>query len=173
MAGAGAKKRVEENRKHLYRLRIAMLVGVSFQVLVRILLRGGYHSKKHVFGFLFTSFIDYLMYSWISGFAEPVFDTSGELVDGGGDLSGKGMVSYYLDIFYVNTFVQVGSSLILKIWYIYLCVPAYASYQLYFKIIKPYLLTKNEPNDAPLDTTARKKLEKAEKRAERRRYKWK
>jgi hypothetical protein len=58
-------------------------------------------------------------------------------------------------------------------WYAYLVVPAYGAYMLGANVILPWIHSAYEPDapDAPMDKATRKKLELAEKRAERRRVK--
>lgn len=54
--------------------------------------------------------------------AEPIYDASGQLVDGGADLSMGGMCSYYHDLIYLATIVQVASIFTDRIWWSFLLV---------------------------------------------------
>ena len=56
------------------------------------------------------------------GDAEPTYGPSGELVDGGADLSMGGMCSYYHDLIYLAAIVQVASIVSDRIWWSFLVV---------------------------------------------------
>lgn len=91
--------------------------------------------------------------------------------DGGLDLSKPGGISSYCqDLLWLSSFVQILGSVWAKAWYIYLAVPGYAIYMLFKKVIVPYF--SDSAPEAEMDDAMRKKLEKAEARAQRRRMKW-
>ena len=54
--------------------------------------------------------------------AEPIYDASGQLVDGGADLSMGGMCSYYHDLIYLAAIVQVASIFTDRSWWSFLLV---------------------------------------------------
>ncbi len=54
--------------------------------------------------------------------AEPTYGPSGELEDGGADLTMGGMCSYYHDLIYLAAIVQVASILSNRIWWSFLVV---------------------------------------------------
>ena len=130
MAGAGAKKRVETNRQRLQNLRYALIVGMATFVIVRSILFSASTSRWHWIGFVLTSLVAYMTYSGIAGFAAPIYDSSGELVDGGADLSMKGMCGYYHDLLYITIFVQITASFTKWGWYTYLLIPSYGLWKL-------------------------------------------
>ncbi|GFR50074.1 hypothetical protein Agub_g12218 [Astrephomene gubernaculifera] len=170
MANQGAKKRLEENRKRLQSLRIALAIGIAFNALVRLVLRQGYTSKWHIIGFGATLFLDLFSYSAIAKFAEPEFNEKGEVVYGGADLSMGGMCAYWHDLLYISIFLQVATCLSTYFWYTLLVVPGFALYMLYKNILQPYWAqSKAEP---VMDEATRKRLERTQQRAERRRMKW-
>lgn len=107
MAGAGAKKQFEANRKKLSALRIAIAVGIIAHALIRMVLRQGYLSKWHWIGFGATFMLEAFAYSAISRFAEPEYSESGELLYGGADLNMGGMCGYWHDLLYIR-FVKGG-----------------------------------------------------------------
>ncbi|KXZ43094.1 hypothetical protein GPECTOR_102g47 [Gonium pectorale] len=171
MAKEGAKKRVEENRKRLRNLRIAMAVGIATNAIVRLVLRRGYASTAHIIGFGALLFLDLFSYSAIAKFAEPEYNDKGDITYPGADLSMGGMCGYWHDLLYISIFVQVTSSLSSYFWYTLLVVPGFALYMLYVKILKPYW--DSTRMEAPaMDEATRKRLERTQQRAERRRMKW-
>ena len=54
--------------------------------------------------------------------AEPIYDASGQLVDGGADLSMGGMCSYYHDLIYLAAIVQMASIFTDRSWWSFLLV---------------------------------------------------
>lgn len=170
MAGAGAKKRAEQNKQRLQTLKLVVLAASVFYAVVRLWLFRSTVTWWHWAGVLLTVAVHAVCYTFISHAGTPVYDQAGELVDGGADLD-KGMVSYYHDILYVTALVQVVAAFTSWGWYLYLSVPAYAAYLLYTKIIQPYMSTKRSTAEDVMDEATRKRLERAEKRSERRRNK--
>ncbi|GIL64388.1 hypothetical protein Vafri_18226 [Volvox africanus] len=170
MANQGAKKRLEENRKRLQVLRIAMAIGMAFHVVVRLVLRQGYDSWWHILGFGSTFFLELFSYSAISKFAEPEFNEKGDIVFGGSDLSMGGMCAYWHDLLYISIFVQVTTCLSTYFWFTLLVIPGFFLYLLYKNILQPYWAqSRSQP---VLDEATRKRLERSQQRAERRRMKW-
>ena len=55
-------------------------------------------------------------------YAEPTYGPSGELEDGGADLTMGGMCSYYHDLIYLAAIVQVASIVSDRIWWTFLVV---------------------------------------------------
>ncbi|KAF8939078.1 hypothetical protein BGZ58_010714 [Dissophora ornata] len=70
---------------------------------------------------------------------QPRFNSKGELVDAGEDLSQEGLVQYAFDIIYVTWFVHVTSAFWSKAWWFYLTIPVYAGWKLWHLAIKPML----------------------------------
>mmetsp|Transcript_12543 Transcript_12543/g.27052 ORF Transcript_12543/g.27052 Transcript_12543/m.27052 type:complete len:173 (+) Transcript_12543:104-622(+) len=171
MAGAGAKKRLEENRKRIQILRIILAAGVITYVAIRLIVFGKHVVWWHYAGLVLTALVEYVSFSGISAFAEPVYNDKGELIDGGSDLSMGGMCGYYHDLIYISVFVQISASFSNWFWLVYLLVPGYGLYKLFQKIIYPYFLAPKE-SEPVIDEATRKKFEKAEKRAQRRAQKW-
>ncbi|PNW86817.1 hypothetical protein CHLRE_02g096850v5 [Chlamydomonas reinhardtii] len=173
MAGAGAKKQFEANRKKLSALRIAIAVGIIAHALIRMVLRQGYLSKWHWIGFGATFMLEAFAYSAISRFAEPEYSESGELLYGGADLNMGGMCGYWHDLLYISVFTQVATCLSLYLWYTLLVVPGFALYMLAANVLLPYWRsTSGAGQEQVMDEATRKKMERTQQRAERRRMKW-
>lgn len=172
MANQGAKKRFEENRKRLAALRLALAAGLVTYVVMRLLVRRGYSSFWHLAGLAFTAVVEAFTYTMIAKFAEPAYSDSGELIYGGADLSMAGMCSYYHDVLYVSVFVQVASCLSSYFWYVYLVVPGYGGWLLWKNVLGPYLAASKGGKEETVDEATRKKLERTQLRAERRKNKW-
>ncbi|KAJ9529029.1 hypothetical protein QJQ45_007105 [Haematococcus lacustris] len=147
MAGQGAKKRIEENKRRLRLLIIWLAVGLAAQV---------------------------LNLASISALAAPVYDpSSGELLDGGADLDMKGFCGYYHDVLYITVIVQVLSAVSPWFWYLYLVVPGYAGYkaaQFGWPYVKDYF-NGSSRQGMTMDEATRRRMEKSEKRSERRKMK--
>ena len=79
--------------------------------------------------------------------------------------------NYFFDLIYISVFVQTLGAFWPPAWWVLLAVPAYALYMLLKKVVVPYFNSAPEP-EMTIDAATRKKLEKTEARAERRRNKW-
>lgn len=168
MAGAGAKKRADDNARTINRLGVYILVCAAFYGGIRLGLKAKTAGAGSWAGLVLTLVVQAFCYLGISSMAKPVYD-NGVLIDGGADLS-KGTVSYYFDLCYVTGFVQVLASFSRWGWYAYLVVPLFAVYMLATKLLLPmYKASKQE--EVEIDEAARKKLERTQMRAERRRVK--
>lgn len=97
LAGAGAKKRLEQNRRRLAALRVAILITTALYAGVRLYSRAATRSGWHWFGLVVTLLAHAVSYLAIAAVARPTFSNSGELLDGGGDLD-RGTASAYHDI---------------------------------------------------------------------------
>ncbi|KAF9423054.1 hypothetical protein BGZ94_008407 [Podila epigama] len=104
---------------------------------------------------------------------QPRYNSKGELVDAGQDLSQEGLVQYAFDIIYVTWFVHVTSAFWSKMWWFYLSIPAYAGWKAWHLAIKPMLGRNagvNAASSAASGSTEgekSKRREKMEKRAEK------
>lgn len=108
MAGQGAKKRLQENKKRLQLLQRLLVAGLIAQLTKAALaLRAGSLDGYGIAGLLTTTGVAWFCFSGISSLAAPAFDEKGELVDGGADLNMGGFNGYYHDVLYITVFVQV------------------------------------------------------------------
>lgn len=164
MAGAGAKKRAEDNARTMRTIGIYILVCAAMHGIVRLYLKHSSADWTSWAAFAATMLVQGFCYVSIVAVGRPTYQ-NGMLIDGGGDL-GKGMISYYFDVLYVTGFVQVLACFTSYAWYVLAVVPIYAGYMLTTKVIMP-LLAKDK--EVEVDEATRKKLERTEKRAERRR----
>lgn len=86
-------------------------------------------------------------------------------------VSPPAIVSSIHPISYVTCAVQAVSAFTNWGWWIYAAVPAYGGYMLWTSIIYPYFI-KSKPNtEDTIDEKTRAKMERADRRAERRRMK--
>ncbi|RZC60108.1 hypothetical protein C5167_021868 [Papaver somniferum] len=164
MANQGAKKRKEENNKHMAKLLRVIIICNVIYVIVRLLIFHSSVSWKHFVGLLVTSAAYALSYKQLAQMAEPSYDDDGELLDGGYDMSTGGICSYLHDVIYITSFVQVMSILSGKFWYTYLVIPAFAAYKL-SGLAKGFL--SHDSEGVLEDEKTRKKREKLEKKASR------
>ncbi|KAI9117716.1 hypothetical protein K1719_011882 [Acacia pycnantha] len=167
MANQGAKKRKEENARHMARLRLIVIVCNAIYVLVRMLVFHSSFTWKHWIGLVVTSLAYFIPYKQLANMANPSYADDGELLDGGFDMSTGGVCGYLHDVIYITCFVQVMSIISGKFWYTYLVIPAFGIYQS-FGFIKGFLPSGSE--ESVEDEKTRKKREKMEKKASRAKF---
>lgn len=166
MANQGAKKRKEENEKHLKMLQKVIGGANVIFILFRLMFRFSSSSWRHWSSLVFTSAIYSTLYDQIRRMAIPSYDESGDLLDGGYDLSMGGLCGYLHDIIYVTAFVQSTSIISDYFWWLYLSIPGFALYKLWVLILYPYFF-KAAPPEQEEDEKTRRKREKAERKASR------
>lgn len=163
MANQGAKKRKDENKRHMTTLLRVIIICNAVYILARVLILHSSFTWKHVIGLLVTSAAYAFTYLQLSNMAQPAYDENGDLLDGGFDMSTGGVCGYLHDVIYITSFVQLGSIISDKFWYIYLVIPAFAAYKL-FNVSKG--LFQSSPEE-PEDEKTRRKREKMERKASR------
>ncbi|KAI7998762.1 Transmembrane protein 208 [Camellia lanceoleosa] len=164
MANQGAKKRKEENSRRLKNLLRFIIFSNVFYLVVRA---GIFHSTfkwKHWVGFMLTFFAYVIPYQQLAMMAKPTYSESGELEDGGFDLTTDGVCGYLHDVIYITGFVQLTTIISEKFWYIYLVIPAFAAYKLLGFVRGFMSLGSKGPEE---DEKSRKKTEKMERKASR------
>ncbi|KAK6127003.1 hypothetical protein DH2020_039252 [Rehmannia glutinosa] len=164
MANQGAKKRKEENARHMKTLLRIILASNVIYLVIRI---GVFYSSftwKHWAGLILTSLAYVIPYQQLAAMAKPAYTDDGELLDGGFDMSTGGICGYLHDVIYITCFVQLSSIISEKFWYIYLVIPGFAAYQL-FGLVRGFMSQGSEGGEE--DEKTRKKREKMEKRASR------
>lgn len=178
MAGAGAKKRLETNTRRLRLMRFVALTAFaafSLSLLIRTFVIKSSTSMTASFLWLaVSSAVSYFAYSSLSSYAAPSYDSKGELIDGGGDLDKQGgTASHLTDLLYTTIFAQFGAAISLKFFYAYSLIPAYGLYLLTVNFIIPYLKgDRSQPTEHEMDPMTKKKLERTEKRQQKRATKW-
>ncbi|XP_059286416.1 uncharacterized protein LOC132039886 isoform X2 [Lycium ferocissimum] len=167
MANQGAKKRKEENIRHMKKLFQVIIACNVIYLLVRAGIFYSSFTWKHIVGLLLTSLAYALPYKQLDSMAKPSYGNDGEMFDGGFDMSTGGICGYLHDIIYITCFVQLASIISDKFWYTYLVIPAFAAYKLsgFFKGFLP-----QGSEDAEEDEKTRKKREKLEKKASRTKF---
>ncbi|KAK6248163.1 hypothetical protein QUC31_019728 [Theobroma cacao] len=183
MANQGAKKRKEENTRHMANLRRIIIACNVIFVLVRMLIFHSSFTWKHWVGLVLTSAAYFIPYQQLAQMAKPTYANDGELLDGGFDMSTGGICGYLHDVIYITSFVQLMSIISEKFWYTYLVVsgtsnvmpniteflvacqiPAFGAYKS-FGFIRGFLSQGSEGEVE--DEKTRKKREKMEKKASR------
>ncbi|KAG5559599.1 hypothetical protein RHGRI_009211 [Rhododendron griersonianum] len=122
MANQGAKKRKEENSRHMKNL---LRLIIACNVIYLVVRAGIFHSTfkwKQWVGFMLTFFAYIIPYQQLATMANPAYTDDGELLDGGFDMSTGGICGYLHDVIYITGFVQLASIFSEKFWYIYLVV---------------------------------------------------
>ncbi|KAL6984949.1 hypothetical protein U1Q18_018329 [Sarracenia purpurea var. burkii] len=167
MANQGAKKRKEENSRHMKNLLRLIIVCNVIYLVVRA---GIFHSTfkwKQGVGLMLNLFAYIIPYKQLASMAKPSYGDDGELLDGGFDMSTGGVCGYLHDVIYITAFVQLTSIISEKFWYIYLVIPAFAAYKL-LGFVKGFLPNGSEEGEE--DEKTRKRREKMEKRASRAKF---
>ncbi|KAH7690778.1 SRP-independent targeting protein 2/TMEM208 protein [Dioscorea alata] len=164
MANQGAKKRKEENKQHMIKLLRLIIACNVIYVLVRMLIFHSTFTWKHWIGLFVTSLAYGISYQQLANMAKATYSNSGELVDGGFDMSTGGVCGYLHDVIYITSFVQVTSIISGKFWWVYLVIPAFAGYKI-LGFAKGFLSLGSEGDTE--DEKSRKKREKMERRASR------
>ena len=177
MAGAGAKKRLEANTKRVSLLRlicVSSFAAFLLSVIVKVfILRTSSSGVASIAWLAVSGAASLFAFSQIAAYAAPSYDASGDLIDGGGDLDKKGgTTSYFLDLLYITVFAQCGAVISLKLFYIYLLIPAYALYLVTINFVLPWLQRDKNQEEAEMDPLARKKMERTERRQQKRATKW-
>uniref|UniRef100_A0A7N0RGU1 Transmembrane protein 208 n=1 Tax=Kalanchoe fedtschenkoi TaxID=63787 RepID=A0A7N0RGU1_KALFE len=164
MANQGAKKRKEENARHMRTLLRVIIACNVVYVLVRMLILHSTFTWKHWFGLALTSGAYFVPYSLLEKMAKPSYADDGELLDGGFDMSTGGVCGYLHDVIYITCFVQLMSIISGKFWFTYLVIPVFGGYKL-FGLSRGLF---SGGSEGPVeDEKTRKKREKMEKKASR------
>ncbi|KAJ8464979.1 hypothetical protein OPV22_027531 [Ensete ventricosum] len=163
MANQGAKKRKEENRKHMANLLRLIIASNVIYILVRMLVFHSTFIWKHWIGLIVTSIAYVMPYKQLDSMAKPTYSDDGELLDGGYDMTTGGVCGYLHDLIYITSFVQIMSILSGKFWWTYLVIPAFGAY----KVVSLLKGTLGGSEGEVEDEKSRKKREKMEKKASR------
>ncbi|XP_043715595.1 transmembrane protein 208 homolog [Telopea speciosissima] len=164
MANQGAKKRKEENARHMNKL-LRFIIGCNvIYMLVRMLVFYSTVTWKHWAGLFVTSLAYAFPYQQLAKMAQPTYADDGELLDGGFDMSTGGVCGYLHDVIYITSFVQLMSIISGKFWFTYLVIPAFGAYKV-FGVTKGLLSHGSEGTME--DEKSHKKREKMEKKAAR------
>lgn len=170
MAGEGARKRIEGNARIVNRLGIYIVVCAAVYAIVRLGLKSKTADWSSWAGLAVTMAVQGFCYIGISVKARPIYE-NGVLADGGADLS-KGSITYYFDMCYVTGFVQVLASFTRWGWYVYLLVPAFGLYFAATKALPLYQAYQQlRQQGAEVDPSTKKRLDRTQGRADRRRVK--
>lgn len=164
MANQGAKKRKEENARHMSNL-LRLIIGCNvIYVLARMIIFYSSFTWKNWVGLILTSLAYAFCYKQLASMAKPSYTDDGELIDGGFDMNTGGVCGYLHDIIYITSFVQMASIISDKFWYTYLVIPGFAAYKA-SGFIKGFLSHDSEGIEE--DEKTRKKRERMEKKASR------
>jgi len=167
MANQGAKKRKEENARHMANLRRLIIACNVIYVLVKMVIFHSSFTWKHWVGLVLTSVAYAIPYKQLANMAQPDYADDGDLLDGGFDMSTGGVCGYLHDVIYITCFVQVMSIISGKFWYTYLAIPAFGLYKS-SGLIRGFLPQGSEGDTE--DEKTRKKREKLEKKASRAKF---
>eukprot|EP01119_Soliformovum_irregulare_P001672 TRINITY_DN1140_c0_g1_i1.p1 TRINITY_DN1140_c0_g1~~TRINITY_DN1140_c0_g1_i1.p1 ORF type:complete len:170 (-),score=48.31 TRINITY_DN1140_c0_g1_i1:219-728(-) len=160
MANQAAKKTKQKNQEILNNTRNIILAVLAIYLLYRVFYHFGSFAFLNWIGFFVLLGLLFFCFSGITSLAKCSYNSTGELVDGGADLSGSGLVEYYFDVLYLTLFVLFSSMFSEWFWLTFLLIPAYGGYKLI-----PMWLNSRAAAEGPESEKDRKKREKAERRA--------
>ncbi|KAG5559598.1 hypothetical protein RHGRI_009211 [Rhododendron griersonianum] len=160
MANQGAKKRKEENSRHMKNL---LRLIIACNVIYLVVRAGIFHSTfkwKQWVGFMLTFFAYIIPYQQLATMANPAYTDDGELLDGGFDMSTGGICGAVL--VKAPSFFERKQKM--NSYPFAFQIPAFAAYKL-IGLLKGFLPHGSEEGEE--DEKTRKKREKMEKRASR------
>lgn len=97
--------------------------------------------------------------------AQAKYSETGSLVDGGIDLNLKEGVSEYVkDLIILTALVQLLSLIHNYFWFLWLAAPGFASYQLWVKLIAPWIFAPAPEVDEAKEDKKQRKLDRRMKR---------
>jgi len=166
MAKAGDKKRLEENKAHLQRLKIVIGIANAVFIIARFVLNRRGTTGYHYMALALTTVLYAFCYSAVAAALAPHYSSSGELIYSGADLRTGGVMEYYHDIVYIAVFAQVAGAFFNKAWLVFLAIPAYCLYALWTNFLGPYMNAPSPP-DVPESEADRKRREKWERQTTR------
>ncbi|KAF2073263.1 hypothetical protein CYY_005425 [Polysphondylium violaceum] len=165
MSNQGAKKRKQKNDEIIKRLQILLASSNLLYILYRIIYHSDSFGGWKWFTFILMCILNGVSYFLLSAMTRVSYNQSGELIDGGSELSG-GFCEYYFDIIYICSGVQILGLLSDKFLWILLIIPGFATYKIWTSFIAPWIFA--APEEQPVeDEKARKKREKLEKKQEK------
>ncbi|GAM24596.1 hypothetical protein SAMD00019534_077710, partial [Acytostelium subglobosum LB1] len=163
MGNQGAKKRKQQNEKEIMRLQIAILSVNVVYIIYRYWYHGDTFTLSNYFLYAATVILTGIPYLLISTMAKVTNNAEGELIDGGADLSAKGLVEYYFDSIYISLLVLLLGLLSDKAFLILLVIPGFAGYQIWVKFLGPWFFSGDNKETEYVESKS-KRQEKMEKR---------
>ncbi|XP_071911371.1 uncharacterized protein [Coffea arabica] len=94
MANQGAKKRKEENARHMKNLLYVIIISNVVYLVIRAGFMYSTFKWKHAGGLLLTAFAYIIPYQQLYAMSMPSYGEDGELIDGGFDMSTGGICGY-------------------------------------------------------------------------------
>mmetsp|Transcript_32107 Transcript_32107/g.76317 ORF Transcript_32107/g.76317 Transcript_32107/m.76317 type:complete len:170 (-) Transcript_32107:77-586(-) len=169
MANQSAKKRVEANAARLRRLQILIASVNALHLFVRF-----YVKARSLWWFNYLAFIGTVVcyitcYTALHFAGEPSFGPSGELIDGGTDLSQGGVIEYYHDAIYLSAIMQLLTLLSDRFWLAAALLPAYLLYLLWTHVLSPWIFTPTAEEMEYNEKMKQQRIAKEKRMARRRR----
>ncbi|EFA79061.1 transmembrane protein [Heterostelium album PN500] len=168
MGNQGAKRRKQQNESEIFKLRVAILSVNVIYYLYRVYYHGDSFGGWNWFLWIVSLLLVGIAYFLISLMAKPTFQ-DGELIDGGADLSMKGLVEYYFDTIYICLIILILGLFSDKAFLIMLIIPVFAFYQLWVKFLGPWFFQQPSEDTNQMETKS-KRREKMEKKANKIKY---
>eukprot|EP00300_Choanocystis_sp_HF-7_P004854 c13742_g1_i1.p1 GENE.c13742_g1_i1~~c13742_g1_i1.p1 ORF type:complete len:182 (-),score=45.81 c13742_g1_i1:75-593(-) len=168
MANAAAKKRAQENKAGLSKLNLLVLGFAVYMVLIRVFWQRASFGGWAIGGVVLVAFGNLIPYLFLRSAASVDVSEDGSLIDSGSDMYG-GMCEYYWDVLYLTWAVQLLWPFTNYVFLVFLLIPAFALWQFWFKLLKPWIFNEGmfAKAEQQEDERSKKKREKLEKRASR------
>ncbi|PWN47254.1 DUF788-domain-containing protein [Violaceomyces palustris] len=135
MAKGSSKKISSNNQSTLQVLQYGFLITNTIHLVFRFWFFKSSATWRSLLAYLSTEAL--ALFLWIQLIS---------MAKGGDDLAQPGLTAYMFDVIYVTWFVHITTALFSHyFWWIYLCIPAYACYMLYQKVLLPFLFKGRSP----------------------------
>lgn len=192
MAKSGDKRRLEENKAHVQRIKTAIVITNAIFIIARFIIFRASVTKLHYTCTAITTLLYYISFGSLSNalgrrfrclhyhqitalhhhhiylhhLAAPYYAPTGELLFSGVDLK-DGSLEYYHDIIYISIFTQIVALTTDYAWFILLLIPGYAIVKITVSLIIPRMKA-SDPIDIPETESEKKRREKKERQMARR-----
>ncbi|CAG8495031.1 13521_t:CDS:2 [Ambispora leptoticha] len=132
MAGASAKRIAQENTKILKNLKHGFLLANAVYFFFRIIYHNNTFTLWIAIKYFVTLAISLFLWQQLRTHGLPRYSTyDGSVEWSGEDLNSEGLIAMFWE----------------AAWWIYLVIPAYASYKLWASFIQPYLFSSSSENN--------------------------
>ena len=152
MSGQSDKK----NRKKSKSANQLLLIGIIGATLIYIIfhlyytfVKGYPYTKKQLFGFLFISGVNYILFKLINSFRNSYWE------------------SYLIDFLGLNLGVEIGINISTKFWYLYLIYPGYFSW---WALKKTYAYVSNIGKETQEDINMQQQMNNQKQKKQKVKY---
>ncbi|PVU98312.1 hypothetical protein BB559_001682 [Furculomyces boomerangus] len=169
MANASAKKIVAGNSAKIQRMDKTYMTINGVYIFFTFILGWSTLSYKVVIAYFITLALESFLYIQLYKISQPRFDSAGNLLSPGDDLTSPGLISYMFDIIYVTWATHLLSLFHIYAWWLYSVIPIYIGYAFGPKAFA-FLRSFSGGSSSESPPTKSKRMEKMEKRQNKIKY---